>query len=278
MPTVPSKDTGGSHMKSLMPSKSNPTIAFTLVELLVVIAIIALLAALLLPALKSARDQGRRAVCMNNLHQIYVGAMAYDIDFDSNVPQDGRTNNPPGVDGSMTSDEAEYALGWTPMTGWACYVTNNYVNLNLLTCPSQGWKPVLTQNGPGIHYSYRYNSARAIKYGTGEFGSYVAPRGAIVDSSRTWRALFSDAKVCRRDSVTGRQIVLKNVGTSNVYNRRWAHEIGGNVCTHAGSVVWVPNLDPSGNGSTGNPGFPHQWYEPVGGGWSAGIDVYLQRH
>ena len=53
---------------------------FTLVELLTVIAIIAILAALLLPALKNARELGKRAVCVNNLRQLFMALAMYVAD------------------------------------------------------------------------------------------------------------------------------------------------------------------------------------------------------
>ena len=56
---------------------------FTLVELLVVIAIIAILAALLSPALKKARDQGRQIQCMNNVRQIFFAQLSYADDHDN---------------------------------------------------------------------------------------------------------------------------------------------------------------------------------------------------
>ncbi len=60
--------------------------AFTLIELLVVIAIIAILAALLLPALATAKQAGRRAACASNLRQIGIAISAYAQENEGRIP------------------------------------------------------------------------------------------------------------------------------------------------------------------------------------------------
>ncbi len=61
---------------------------FTLIELLVVIAIIAMLAALLLPALSAARERARRTTCMNNLRQFSLAYEMYAEDYFEKFPAD----------------------------------------------------------------------------------------------------------------------------------------------------------------------------------------------
>ena len=124
--------------------------AFPLIELLVVIAIIAILAALLLPALASAKEKGRRAACKSNLHQAVLAIYMYGGDFQDYVPYGGDDQNP---------------------SQWDCIRVNNntFTNLvnysgnsNILNCPNFTWGKQSTFNsayGYLIGYAYLGNVA-----------------------------------------------------------------------------------------------------------------------
>lgn len=78
--------------------------AFTLVELLVVIAIVALLIAMLLPAVKRAREQARRAMCASNLHGVGLAMFMYAHDHDGSFM-------PVWTDGTGTSPGSTMEIG-----------------------------------------------------------------------------------------------------------------------------------------------------------------------
>lgn len=113
---------------------------FTLIELLVVVAIIAVLIGILLPALSSAREQSRRAVCGKNLNETGKAFQLYGIDGNGQLPpRNGYTylsnlNYP--VFNARAQRESNLGLPYGAMRGVGYYIYPYLKSGDFMKCPS----------------------------------------------------------------------------------------------------------------------------------------------
>ncbi len=119
------------YMNPLNGRRESSEEAFTLIELLVVIAIIAILAAMLLPALASAKEKAQRMQCVNNCKQLGTSTHLYVTDSRDRMPYPNW--NPP------------WLLGNQPLPGWLYSPSNSVVPD--LSQPPYNANPVMAYEG-----------------------------------------------------------------------------------------------------------------------------------
>ncbi|MDB5320810.1 MAG: hypothetical protein JWN40_2441 [Phycisphaerales bacterium] len=128
-------------------------LGFTLVELLVVIGIIALLIAILLPALGRARQQGQRVQCMSNMRQIGLATVMYTNDNKGWFPRSAAGGTPPAY-ADVYDDWVYWQPGRDPnLSPLVKYLGDKVFNPNLFICPTDN----VVNHANGYPYSYTMN-------------------------------------------------------------------------------------------------------------------------
>ena len=204
--------------------KATRHLAFTLIELLVVIAIIAILAALLLPALARAKQQGNLAKCVSNLKQLGVGFSLYLGDNNDTYPAaacDGADNTQYTWDTSLN-----HYIGGNPALNKAeldSGAVSNVLTPQVLRCPSDIGPDSYWAAGSG--FGRRTYSMNAISQ-----TAYSATLGAAIPTPEDGLGIYWNAPTTVQGAPGYKATVVQDpAGTINLAEQPSGDNMCGNV-------------------------------------------------